>query len=333
MARWMPSCATAAICAALAAMPDEAGAHPPIFTDAESEERADELSKRGNALSREGRLAEAVDAYRSSFKISESYAVAANLGTLELKLARYRDSAEHLAFALRVSPFDAKPAVTAALRTALAYAKAHVGVLKIRVTVEGTDTVLDGRRLDGFDLGSEVYVEPGIHTITASRPGYAAARRVTDVRAGARVGVELALAPLPTLLGSTAVEPGPMPLAAVESAGAAHTPLLVVGASAATLGIAMGVIFTVAANGKASRVASLQDQPCGPASSCADIAGQRATQRAFAHTATGSFIAAGALVLGTTGLATWPRMIPALRARAAPVITAEWSGLVVEGDF
>ena len=323
MARWMPSCATAAICAALAAMPDEAGAHPPIFTDAESEERADELSKRGNALSREGRLAEAVDAYRSSFKISESYAVAANLGTLELKLARYRDSAEHLAFALRVSPFDAKPAVTAALRTALAYAKAHVGVLKIRVTVEGAETMLDGRRLDGFDLGSEVYVEPGIHTITASRP----------VRAGARVGVELALAPLPTLLGSTAVEPGPMPLAAVESAGAAHTPLLVVGASAATLGIAMGVIFTVAANGKASRVASLQDQPCGPASSCADIAGQRATQRAFAHTATGSFIAAGALVLGTTGLATWPRMIPALRARAAPVITAEWSGLVVEGDF
>src|SRR4051812_43712122 len=82
----------------------QALAYPPLVVEPESEERAEELAQQGNALSRAGKLPEAIAAYTESIELNVDYAVAANLGNLELLLEKYRDAAEHLAFAVLLLP-------------------------------------------------------------------------------------------------------------------------------------------------------------------------------------------------------------------------------------
>jgi tetratricopeptide (TPR) repeat protein len=335
---------------AVAAAAGEAVAHPPIFTDADSEQRAEELRKKGNALSREGRLADAIEAYRSSFKISETYAVAANLGSVELKLGRYRDAADHLAFAIRMSPHDAKRAVTEALENALASAKKHVGALKIRVSVDNAEVTIDGAPIDWLDLASEVYLEPGVHTIAATRAGYAADRRTVEARAGALLDVALAPAP-PLAASSPPAEPAPLAHAppAEGEGGGARVPLLIAGAGTATVGTALGVVFTVLANGKSSQAhvlgnelrARAGDAACSPpmvnAADCSNLKKTLTSQSVYANTAAWLFIASGAVALGTGAYALWPvlrgKSSTGASVRALPAAGVRSGGMVVTGEF
>lgn len=328
-------------------------AHPPLFVGAESEERAEALGKEGNKLSREGRLAEAVAAYSSSFRISETYAVAANLGSLELKLGQHRAAAEHLAFAIRVSPADARPAVMVALKEGLADAREHVGALKIRVTSDTAAVAIDGRSIDRIDLDleHEIFVEPGMHALTAIHPGYAPMRKTINVKAGGALDVELALVPLAPL-ASVRPEPGETPARAVPvpADGSIRVPLMIAGVSATTLGAALGVVFIVVANGKSSHAATLGDElrARGGAAACdlplaantADCARLKALladKRTFSNAAIGSFVAVGALALGTGGIMLWsavthkPRSVT--RPRVLPLVGARLGGLVLDGEF
>jgi tetratricopeptide (TPR) repeat protein len=321
----------------------------PLPRDAASEEeKAGELRKQGNALSREGKLAEAVDAYRVSFALRETFATAANLGNLELKLERYRDAAEHLAFALRVAPADATATVVEALKKSLAEARTHVSALRIRVNVAGAEVTVDGMRISARDLDFEVFVEPGAHTVAAGRAGYAAAERTASTTPGLLLEVELALAPLPPAQATPTSPTHPAPEGAEGKR--IRVPLLIGGASAATLGTVLGAVFTVVANTKSSQAAALRGSlvaraggpACGPPSpenapDCGKLYGTLTSQSTFANAAAWSFIASGAVALGTGAYALWPvvrgKRPAAASVHALPTLSARSGGIVVAGEF
>ncbi len=333
---------------AMGAASGQAAAHPPLFIDAASEDKADELRKQGNTLSREGRLPEAIDAYKASFRLSETFAVAANLGNLELRLQRYRDAAEHLAFAIRLAPDDATPAVVDALRKGLAEAQQHVGALRIRVGVDYAEVTVDGLDVDWLDVAHDVFVEPGSHTVAAARAGYAAGRKTIEVTAGAHVEVELALSPLASSAPGTPAPPVASPQA--DEGKSIRLPIIVAGASAATVGAVLGVVFTVLANGKSSQTATLGnelraragaaacDHPSAAnAAECSRLQSLFGGQSTFRNAAIGSFVAGGALALGTGAYALWPtlsgRSTSGSRVRALPSVGARFGGVMVEGEF
>src|SRR5690349_768840 len=71
------------------------------------------ISDKARALYMEGikaadakNWAAAHTAFLEAWKQSEHYQIAANLGSMEIKLGRYRDAAEHLAVYLRKAPQD-----------------------------------------------------------------------------------------------------------------------------------------------------------------------------------------------------------------------------------
>jgi tetratricopeptide (TPR) repeat protein len=317
-------------------------AHPPPFVDAESEQRAADFLRKGNSLSREGKIPEAIEAYAASFENEETYPVAANLGSLELALGRYRDAAEHLAFAIRRCPPDASPATKEALAQRLAQAKEHVGALEIHVGIDNAEVTLDDKAIDWLDLRNEIFISPGVHTIAATRAGYSADRKTVEVKAGTRIDVELVPAALPS---APSAPPATLP---AESGGGKSVPLLVAGASAATVGIVLGVAFTVVSNSKSSQATVFRSDlvardgaaACSHAANavdCGNLHGLLVDQATFANAAVWSFIAAGAFAAGTGVYALWPaaKQKPASAAgfRAVPTFDAQGAGVVVAGAF
>lgn len=317
-------------------------AHPPPFVDAESEQRAEDFLRKGNSLSREGKIPEAIEAYAASFENEETYPVAANLGSLELALGRYRDAAEHLAFAIRMCPPEASPATKAALAQRLGQAKERIGVLEIRVEIDNAEVTLDDKAIDWLDLREETFVNPGVHTIVATRAGYTADRKTVEVKAGARINVKLVPS---ALLSAPAALPATLP---AESDGGKSVPFLVVGASAATVGVVLGVAFTVVSNSKSSQAAVFRSDlvardgaaACSHAANavdCGNLHGLLVDQATFANAAVWSFIAAGAFAAGTGVYALWPAAKPKPASvagfRVVPTFSAQGAGVVVAGAF
>jgi hypothetical protein len=328
---------------AAAAASREGAAHPPLITDANTEEKADELRGHGNALSREGRLPEAIEAYIASFRLSETFGVAANVGTLELKLQRYRNAAEHLALALLLAPVDANPPVVETVKKELAEAKQHVGALKIRVGLDFADVTIDGRGIDWLDAAHDVFVDPGVHTIAATRSGYTVDRRTVEVPAGARFEVDLVLAPLTSAVGSAGAPSSSLVPTRAEAGASARMPVVVAGAGVATVGTVLGVVFTVLANGKSSQAATLGTElgahagvaacaltSAATSTDCGSLRSLLGRQTTFGNAAIGSFVAGGAVALGTGAYALWPTLSG---VRLLPTAAERFGGMVFEGAF
>src|SRR5688572_17441641 len=62
--------------------------------------KAEELSRKGRELFVAQDYAGAYEAQLAAWQLKKSFDIAANLGQVELKLAKHRDAAEHLAYAL-----------------------------------------------------------------------------------------------------------------------------------------------------------------------------------------------------------------------------------------
>jgi hypothetical protein len=287
----------AALTMAIAVLAGPALARPPLFA-ATAPDTAEDLGRKGNALSREGKLPEAIEAYTAALKRGPSYAVAANLGVVELKLGQHRSAAEHLELAQRLAPTDAKPAVTAALAKALSEARSHLGPLRIRVSPVDAHVELDGVLIGSGTAAAERYVEPGVHQVAVARDGYLTRRKWVEVKAGEPLEVVL------TLAARAAVEPllapaAPPPvLEAPAGRAGVRAPLMIAGASGAVAGLVAGALCTVAANDKAARFTGASAGP--------EIKQLVASKSAFSDAAAGAFIAAGLLAYGTGVAALWP---------------------------
>src|SRR4029078_8214250 len=70
-----------------------------LSTPAAATEADDHFAK-ANAAFQEEKYDLALIEYQAAWKLSKSYDIAALLGVTEMRLGKYRDSAEHLAFAL-----------------------------------------------------------------------------------------------------------------------------------------------------------------------------------------------------------------------------------------
>lgn len=169
-----------------------ARAGSPNDDDATSQ-RIAELYKRANALYAQKKLTEAEALYLEAWRLKKTYDVACNFGAVELDLGKPRDAAEYLAFALRELPAGEKPAAREQMKVRLALARAEVGVLHVRVNVPGAQLTVGERIVGKSPLEDEVFVSPGMVTVSASAPGYEQALRTVPITKGSSVDVTLTL--------------------------------------------------------------------------------------------------------------------------------------------
>lgn len=308
----------------LVLVPAAAHADAPVVEDANAapEEARAHYLEGNKALAREDwRTAEAE--FRKAWEMSRSYDVAANLGQALYKLGRVREAAELFAYSLRSAPPSTKPEVRSHTTELLNIAKKQVTAVRVHVSVQGAEIVVDGEARDAHIVTDEIFVEPGTRSLEARAPGYEGKKMTIEAKADDSVEVTL-------------------PLVAVAPAQASKVPVFVLG-GAALVGLGVGIGTAVASHDKAvaadAQLATIRATagPCdkvNPSAACTTLHGLRAEQGTFANTAVWSFVGAGAA--GTGALAYWLVTRSSGGAKSTvvtPTVSAGFGGVEVRGTW
>ena len=273
----------------------------------------------------------AYNAYRAAWALQKSYDIAGNLGNVELKLGKYREAAEHLAFSLENFPPTGEEATQKATERKLAEAVKEIGRLHLRVLADGASAdgarvTLNGRPIGTAPLAGTLFVEPGAVVVEATLAGYLDGRKQVAVAKGGEETVTLSLVPVPPPRRS--VVPGAV-LGGL--AGAA---------------LVTGVVLEVVAASKRSEVQSTsasilnEHHTCVMGAvnydaRCSQIIDTANTTAGLHDAGIGILVGAGAVAAGTVAYFLWP---PPKQGRASgvhttPVITASGAALILSGSF
>lgn len=322
-------------------LPAVGSAQPAKPASAQSEARTDqarELHVKGAALYEQGQFEKAEAAFLAAWALKQHYQIAANLGACEMKLGRFRDAAEHLAFFLREQPPTGNQDERRRTQTLFDEARAKIGTLTIEVDVAGAEVLIDDVVIGRTPLAGPVFVEPGGRRIVARLSGRADMTRTLLVEAGMekKVGLSLALVVAPVVVPPVVVVPEKRPL----------WPVVVSGVLAAG-GLAVGAGLTVAANGRGSAADALGSKLGGPSTcsqapgdmTCKTVKDDLRSRDALSKAALAGFVAGGAFTFATAGLGIWAGAGPKgdnntkQMVRIGPVVGAGEGGVVVVGRW
>ncbi|WP_437296034.1 hypothetical protein [Sorangium sp. So ce426] len=324
----------------------------PAQTDAMSRAARDMFAK-GEEAWMQGKYDQCHAWFLAAWSIRPHRQIAGNLAACELKVGRYRDAAEHLAFLMRPTP-DGKPTpLSQEHRALLDEAMAKIAVVQIDAA-PGTTVVLDGKIVGQAPLPAPLYLEPGEHTLEGQSRAGAQAQVPLTLAAGTQRNIDLHLqAPQ---RATTTPEPAQAPPPVTPTPAQAPPPdtrvrdgVVIGGLALGGAAIVAGVVFVVVSNGKSDEVndATRAIAMNGDANACNDPAFRsRCDALADAYVAEGTTrnLAIAALVtagaaLGGAALAytLWPVETPRAEAaggvRITPVVTAQSAGLTIGGAF
>ncbi len=275
-------------------------------------------------------------AFAEAWKLKQHWQIAVNLGQAELRLGKYPDAAEHLAYYLReateLHPDDVKRA-----REWFDQATAKIGTLRLNVAPKGAQVFVDGKLVGTAPIEHDTYVEAGWHAVEA-RSGEQKALRQVEAPAGQSVDVALGVGgAVPTPRVDPKAEPAKD--AANMSVLSPRTLIVAGGAAFSFVNIVVGAATAAASTAKGSE----QDKLCQP--SCPQ---SRETMNAWtqleadrvsaANASVAAFVIGGLAAAGTVTafVLMRPKTTPAAPT-AGPVATLRIApvagGVVLSGSF
>lgn len=225
-----------------------------------------ELVKQGTSEYTKQNWEAARVAFAKAWDMKQHYAIAANLGEVELKLKMYRAAAEHLKFAIaNVPPEHGEKRKIA--EASLVECRAHLSTVRVSVNVLEATVRLDGHEIAYSDQ-SELLIDPGPHKLTAEKAGYLVAARAFSASAGESREVRLDLTPQPPAADAPDLNAHAQPQAAPplrkadedESHSDGRVWILVGGGAATAIAAGLGTYFTVHGSSLADRTSALQDE-------------------------------------------------------------------------
>ncbi|WP_437585611.1 hypothetical protein [Sorangium sp. So ce1000] len=333
------------------AAPPQATSPAPAQADAMSRAARDMFSK-GEEAWMQGKYDQCHAWFLAAWSIRPHRQIAGNLAACELKIGRYRDAAEHLAFLMRPNA-DGKPTpLSQEHRALLDEAMAKIAVLQIDAE-PGTTVVLDGKIVGQAPLPAPLYLEPGEHTIDGRARTGAEAQVPLTLAPGTQRNIDLhrqvrqaaPTTPKPAEAPPRVTPPPPPPPPDTRVRDGVVIGGLALGGAA----IAAGVVFVVVSNGKSEKVneATRSIAMSGDANACNDPAFRARcdalddtyiAEETTRNLAIAALVTAGA-ALGGTALAyvLWPVGTPRTTAlpgvRVTPTMTAHSAGLTIGGAF
>ncbi len=348
----------AAVLGAMATVaPSVAYAQPPADTSALTDE-ARELYRKGMERHHARQYAQAQASFLAAFALMKHWSIAAALGDCELKLGRFRDAAEHLAFALGQMPADQSDRQRADVAEALEEARKHVAVIQVDVDQAGAEVFLNGTSVGKTPIGKDLFIEPGTVNVEARYAGHAPATVNIDVRAGTLTPITLRLARtapgVPAAPSTTASAP-PTPTSSsgnstTESPGGSVSTRTIVTTSGVGLTLVaagFGVVYSLKASSASNDADTLQahrdtefgPNACGsPSAAAAPICTalrSKLDERDSAHrVSTIAWIGTGVLAAGTLGaFLLWPEQRSEERVSLAPILLPDTAAVSLKGRF
>src|SRR5262249_6737366 len=158
-------------------------------------DQADQLFQQASDAYDAGRFQEAEAKLKQAWALKQTHDLAGNLGVVELKLGKFLEAAEHLTWALAHIPPTEPDQARKGFEKGLELARAEVGTLRLRVTVDGAEVSVNGRAVGKAPFAHEVFVTPGAVKLVARHDGYLDAERGLTVGKGEAREVNLTLLP------------------------------------------------------------------------------------------------------------------------------------------
>lgn len=285
-------------------------------TDKQRSERAAELYKQANRLYDDQKLGPAESLYRQAWEIQKTYAIASNLGALELDLGKPAAAADLLRYAIAHFPQKGKPETRAALEARLEKAKKLACTLRVKVSSPGAEVFVDGKSAGTAPLADDVFVEPGSHTVLARQRDRADAKQVVQASAGGVEEVTL------TLLAAA-----PAPAKPVVTEPPAKLPIPGIAmAVAGVVGLGVGGAFIGLAEQNRADAVRQHDKlaaagvTCSAGSpECSSLHGMTARADTFGNTGIGLLIGSGALAAAGAAYILWPSARTPAKAKDAAI--------------
>ncbi len=337
----------------------QSGAQPAppagAVSDAEKEKALKELMRTGVAAYRKNNLDAAQKAFEEAWRLRPHSEIAALLAEVEMKLGHYRKAQDLWEYYIKELPPDRAEA-----ETQLAECRRRLGSFRVYVDSPGAAVFLDGTEIGRAPLDADVWVDPGDHKLYAKLSDQLSPEKMITIAAGETHTVTLALArpiqPPTVASGFPATTPPPRQHEQRDESGLQpRTIVLITGSVLTAAAVGVGIVYTVKANTAwdeseelritASRNADparvANDSYCTPPDrppDCDELSTKVDEWNTARSIATGSFIAAGALGVGTAvTYFLWPNKSPSAerraRIRVAPVIGSSHRGLSAELSF
>ena len=314
---------------------------PPPVEDRVEADTARDLFRQGRELYKKNQIAEARAKFLAAFGVKKHWQIALNLGATELLLERYRDAAEHLAWADRESAGAPDDADLHWLHTRLPEAMKHVATLRVSAEA-GLELRIDDDAPRITPIADPVFLEPGHHELGVRAPGRVPTRISLDLGAGESRQLDVAM-PSPALPEpdidinpDPPVLPPPAPGEARGSNG--RTIVALTGGALALVSLGIGFYFfakSESANSDAERLRASVNQrfgdpnapggPTGPGCTvsselCVELSNAVYDRATAAERARAAFIASGVLAVATAGAwLLWPRRESSMAKRQLTV--------------
>jgi tetratricopeptide (TPR) repeat protein len=324
-------------------------------SNAQKEKAIKELTRTGVAAYRKNNLEAAQKAFEEAWRLQPHSEIAALLADVEMKLGHYRRAQGLWEYYIKELPPDKAEA-----EAQLAECRRRLGSFRVYVDSPGAVVYLDGTEVGQAPIDADVWVDPGDHKLYAKLSDRASPEKMITVAAGETHTVTLTLArppdPMAVASGLPAASPPPREQVKRDESGVQpRTIVLIAGSVLTAAAVGVGVVYTMKANAawddsEALRISASKnaeptrvanDSYCTPpdrAAACDELATKVNEWNTARNIATGSFIAAGALGLGTAAsYFLWPNKSPSAdrraRIRVAPVIGSSHRGLSAELSF
>jgi hypothetical protein len=316
-----------------------------------------------------GDLEAARESFDAAWRLQKDVTIASNLADVEIKLARYRDAAEHLSYCIHHAT-DESARKEAERR--LVECRRFVGSVTVSVDPPAATLLVDGATAGQAPLDGELWLEPGTHTLRAQQQGRSSPEKTVKVASGEDIRVELKLGPnaVAPAAALSATENRPASSAAppkkvasgrhVDTSASADGDLkfysLVGGSALGAAAIGAGLLWTFSANSDEDSANALltqvkaegdpglagTDSSCTgaaglPPAKCGDLKQARESVDRSRNLATGAFIVGGVLIAGTvSAYFLWPeQQEPTKRSalRFVPWSAGKANGVQLSGTF
>ena len=162
-------------------------AHPsPAEAKQEDKEKAGKLFKEGNTLRDQGKEAQAVEKYQAAYKLFPSYKIDLNLASTLYDMGRGAEAAEIFERYLHhgEGEIDGEMKVLALGKLKELWGK--LATLRVSVTPEAAQALLDGRVVDRKGKPWPIYLEPGKHKLEVTLSGYTSHGQEFELKPGAK---------------------------------------------------------------------------------------------------------------------------------------------------
>jgi tetratricopeptide (TPR) repeat protein len=318
----------------------------PVVRVGEAErDQARQLYDEAIQYGKKGEYRKARASLSAAWSLIKTWEIAVNLGSAEMRLGRYRDAAEHLAWGIRDGSKkegqNYAPLVKA--KSLLAEAATHVGQVKLVADEPGASILVDEEVVGKSPLSDPIFLDPGEHVITAlpGNPELVSLKLEVRVQPGDALERYLRFTPAPPKIAE-ASDPPLTPASSGHGFFQAKTmvPITLGGLTAISGGIALA--FTIkasAANSAATDWALRTGGNCDlPSPECAGLADARERRNDANRIANVAWVGAGTLGIATLITAVfWPKSSSTSTARAGirilPRTGDDMRGVLVTGVF